>query len=70
MLGLLVINKATRVKVYQNGLLHSYAAAVTVIYAPRRFFETIELFVLKRDHYHKETKMRKSRITLIKITLL
>ena len=30
----------------------------------RRFFETIDLLVSKRNHYNKETKMRKSRTTL------
>ena len=54
---------------YKIGLLHSYAAAATVIYALRRFFETVDLLALKRDHYNKETKMRKSRTTVIKRTL-
>ena len=54
---------------YNTGLLHSYAAAAALIYALRRFFETIDLLVLKRDHYNKETEMRKSRTTLIKKTL-
>ena len=44
--------------------LHSYAA--TAIYALCRFLETIGLLVLNRDHYNKETKMRKSRTTLLK----
>ena len=56
---------------YKTGLLHSYAAAAaTVIYAMRRFFETIDLLVLKRDQYNKETKIRKRRTTLIKRTLV
>ena len=49
---------------YKTALLHSSAA--TVIYTLQRFFETINLLVLKRDHYNEETKMRKSRTTLIK----
>ena len=53
------------------GLLHSYAAAAAIVsYALRRFCETIDLLVLKRNHYNKETKMRKSRTTLIEKTLL
>ena len=56
---------------YKTALLHSCAAAAaTVIYAHKRFFETIDLLVLKRDHYSKETKMRKSQTTLIKRTLV
>ena len=58
---------------YKTGLLHSYAAAAaaaTVIYAMRRFFETIDLLMLKRDQYNKETKIRKRRTTLIKGTLV
>ena len=51
------------------GLLHSYAAAAIVSYALRRFCDTIDLLVLKRNHYNKETKMRKSRTTLIEKTL-
>ena len=55
----------------KTGLLHSYAAAATtVIYALRRFFETIDLLVLKRDHYNKETKIRKSLTNLITRTLM
>ena len=54
---------------YKTALLHSCAAA-SVIYAHKRFFETIDLLVLKRDHYSKETKMRKSQTTLIKRTLV
>ena len=55
---------------YKTALQHYSAAAATVIYALERFFETIDLLVLKRDHYNKETKMRKSRTTLIERTLL
>ena len=54
---------------YKTALLN-YSAAATVIYALERFFETIDLLVLKRDHYNKETKMRKSRTTLIERTLV
>ena len=43
--------------------------AAALNYALRRFFETIDLLVLKRDHYNKEIEMRKSRTTLIKKTL-
>ena len=50
--------------------LHYSAAAATVIYALERFLETIDLLVLKRDHYNKERKMRKSRTTLIERTLM
>ena len=50
-------------------MLHSYAAAAIVSYALRRFCETIDLLVLKRNHYNKERKMRKSRTTLIEKTL-
>ena len=53
-----------------TGLLHSYAAAASVSYALRRFFETIDVLILKRDHYNKERKIKKSRTTLIKRTLL
>ena len=42
-----------------------YCAAAIVSYALRRFCDTIDLLVLKRNHYNKETKMRKSRTTLI-----
>ena len=54
------------------GLLHSYAAAAAAIvsHAPRRFCDTIDLLELKRNHYNKETKMRKSRTTLIEKTLV
>ena len=51
-------------------MLHSYAAAAIVSYALLRFCETIDLLVLKRNHYNKETKMRKSRTTLIEKTLV
>ena len=50
-------------------MLHSYAAAAIVSYALRRFCDTIDLLVLKRNHYNKETKMRKSRTTLMEKTL-
>ena len=38
---------------YKTGLLHFYAAAA-VVYALRHFFETIDLLVLKRDHYNEK----------------
>ena len=47
-----------------------YAAAAIISYALRRFCDTIDLLVLKRNHYNKETKMRKSRTTLIEKTLV
>ena len=52
---------------YNTGLLHSYAAVINTL---RRFFETIDLLVLKRDYYNKEREMRKSRTTPLKKTLL
>ena len=50
-------------------MLHSYAVAAIVSYALRRFCDTIDLLVSKRNHYNKETKMRKSRTTVIEKTL-
>ena len=64
------IKKINAAASYKTALLHFSAAAVTVIYALQRFFKTIDVLGLKRDHYNKETKMRKSRATLIKKTLV
>ena len=65
------IKKNNAAASYKTALLHfSAAAAATAIYALLHFFKTIDLLVLKRDHYNKETKMRKSRTTLIEITLM
>ena len=50
---------------YKTALLHC-----PLLLLLQRFFETIDLLVLKRDHYNKDTKMRKSRTTLIKKTLI
>ena len=64
------IKKINAAASYKTALLHFSAAALIVIYALQRFFKTIDLLLLKRDHYNKEIKMRKSRATLIKKTLL
>ena len=62
------MKKINAAESYKTALLHSSAAAVFM--HCNVFFDTIDLLVLKRHHYSKETKMRKSRTTLIKRTLI